>query len=741
MVDRSIVDLQQQLKEQIVPWAIAPYLIAGLYLTIFDPENAGIVSWSTMGLLLLSLVGVSVVAAARLRILGAWVLNLGGIAMVLLAWTWFPRSNAYHALIYPVLCASIVSGVGAGILMALLTTAASWFVMLSQPTLVGSSSGLAASTAVLWSSVLLLAAVQHSETTLIEWTWEWYDRARESLEAARDRQVELKLAIEDLDLAHREAVRLNELLAAAREAIESARRAKEEFVAHVSHELRTPLNMIIGFSSEILARPTVYSEALPQQLLNDVAIIKRNSEHLAALVDDVLELAEANANYMHLNREWGSLEDVIAEACDGVGPFFQKKELQLTRAVPAHLPPVYYDRLRIRQVLLNVLSNAARFTDQGGAHIQVRSEESEVTVVVTDTGPGIESTQLQRLFEPFQQGGPAIRGHYGGTGLGLAISKRLIEMHGGRIGITSEMGRGTTVTFSLPLNVEAPDRAIRRAFHPYVEYAARERLSLVPQRRIKPRLVVMEEGHIISTLLGSCLEDMEVTRVATCEQVERVLQSESAVAVVMNRPPDEGEQTGLVSSAGALSLPVISCWAPERRMDLARLGVGDYLTKPVLAADLWRCIQRVAPEARRILLVDDDADARELYGRILRRTNGVQVFTACDGDKALDLMHREAPDLLLLDLVMPGRDGFAVLADKATDPAIRDIPVVVLSARDPEREPLISTSLRLTRQGGLTPPDLVQAIEALVRALPPRFGAPTGAPVPPETCSPSLVSE
>jgi CheY-like chemotaxis protein len=203
------------------------------------------------------------------------------------------------------------------------------------------------------------------------------------------------------------------------------------------------------------------------------------------------------------------------------------------------------------------------------------------------------------------------------------------------------------------------------------------------------------------------------------------------VAVVVNQAPS-ASVTDVLSEIGPMrfDVPVLSCWVPEKAALSAELGVQDYLVKPIRRDDLTATVKRVAPKARTILLVDDDPEARQLFRRMLAGGNGNEgyvVLHAQDGEMALSLLKTRCPDLLLLDLVMPNVDGFAVLEAMAEDPGLRDVPVVVISARDPQQEPILSKVLTTTRQVGLSARDLTAAIDAMSGALQPRFGAPVSA--------------
>ncbi len=714
--------LYAELREETFPWTTVPPLLVGLVLAFGDPAGTPPPSPYALGLFMILLSSGALILSARYRKAAAWVMVVGLLGLIALGHHWYPDSHIRSAMVVPVIGTAMSLGAGPGLAVAALATLVLW--------MGGAQADLASTLsigAILWSVAFLTSLGQRPLGTMLSWAWQGYEEARLRLEQARDRQVELKQALEDLALANSEAIRLNELLSAARKALEEARRAKEEFVANVSHELRTPLNMIIGFSDMILESPEVYGRYLPPALLADIAAIKRNSQHLASLVDDVLDMAESDTGHMQLVKEWAPLNEIVLEAVESVSAFFRKKKLELTADVPQDLV-LYCDRTRVRQVILNLLSNAGRFTETGGARVTARVEGGVAVVQVSDTGPGVSRDRLAHLFQPFQQEDPSIRRRYGGTGLGLAISKRLVELHGGKIWLESEPGVGTTAGFSLPLAEPAVEaQSTRRWFGPYQgDYAERTRPSMAPAVSAKRRVVVVEQGQELFDLVRRYIENVEPIHVPALEEAAYAVERHAAIALLINdalsvAPGELWQKLGQM----AFDIPIITCWVPERESGLDRMGAQGYLVKPVSRADLLGSIARAAPDARTILVVDDDVEARQLFKRILGAAeNRFIVLHAADGESALALLRQRKPDLVLLDLVMPNMDGFAVLDAKHRDEAIRDIPVIIVSAKDPEREPIISRTLAVTRQQGLSARDLASAMEALTHSLRPRFGAP-----------------
>ena len=581
-----------------------------------------------------------------------------------------------------------------------------------------------------FTGVLGWAAIRTLLTTT-HWSLFYYEQAREKMEEARDQRLELRQTQSDLIQANQELARLSDRLRAMYGVAEEARRAKEEFVANVSHELRTPLNMIIGFSEMITQAPQIYGARLPPALLADITAIQRNSQHLAKLVDDVLDLSQVEAGRMALSKEWASLQEIVEEAATAVQALYESKQLYLDTEVPPDLPPVFCDSTRVRQVMLNLLSNAGRFTEQGGVRVRAWREGGDVVVSVADTGPGIAPEDQKRLFEPFQQLDGSIHRRHGGSGLGLSISKRFVEMHGGRIWIESpstlsfdEAGVGTTICFSIPLETSPPAALASRSdaarwFSPYHHYEPRTRRSKAPAPTVVPRFVLMDEGESLQRLFGRYLYDVETVLVRDIDQAAQELNRSPAQALIVNVSPETPAPMDRLAEL-PYGTPAMTCWVPGEDEPARRLGVVRYLVKPVTRQTLLSTLEGLGEGVESVLLVDDEPEALQLFTRMLSSAaRNYDVLLAKNGQRALGLLRQRQPDVMLLDLVMPGMDGFQVLQEKSQDPSVRDIPVVVISSRDPTGEPIVSDMLTVTRSGGLSVRALLACIQAVSGVLSP----------------------
>jgi signal transduction histidine kinase/CheY-like chemotaxis protein len=571
---------------------------------------------------------------------------------------------------------------------------------------------------------------KRSLATVIEWSLGCWQDALRRMEQDRDQRAELKQIQKDLVHANQELSRLSDRLEDMYQVAENARRVKEEFVANVSHELRTPLNMIIGFSEMIIEAPQVYEQELPAALLSDIEAIHLNSQHLSRLVNDVLDLSQIDSGRMALSKDWHSVRDIIEQAVRTVRQLFDAKGLYLETTLPTEDLRAFCDGTRIRQVMLNLLSNASRFTEQGGVRIEVRQDETEIVISVVDTGPGIAPKDQERIFEPFCQLDGSIRRRHGGSGLGLSISKRFVEMHGGKMWLQSpspSLGVGTTFYFSLPVEssfyTAAGTDDARRWFSPYseYEYRVRTRQSAAPVPVAVPRFLLVEEGHMLQRLFTGSLDNCEIVPIAGVEDAALELGRSPAHALIVNAPWS-GTAPAPISQLSNLPhrTPAITCWVPGEDEAARQLGVVRYLIKPVTRKLLLSTLDNLGTPVESVLVVDDEPDALQLFARMLSSSSpNYRILRAENGQRALQLLCDRQPDVMLLDLIMPGMDGFEVLHAKRENAAIRDIPVVVVSSRDPTGEPIVGNMMTITRGGGLSMRDITACTQAVIEAMSP----------------------
>ena len=604
-------------------------------------------------------------------------------------------------------CVSIVLVVGAGYL---LSTNGAYF----------------PAEALTWLAVGCIAMATTGKTamasvvSLIRWYDDSYEQAFNEVEQARDERLELKQVQEDLLQANKEQVRLAKQLKYSNEIAEHARRVKEEFVATVSHELRTPLNMIIGFSEVIADSPRAYGVHLPSSLLADIASIQRNSQHLLELVNDVLDLSQVDSDNMAISRTWSSLKSAVNEATTSVRALFTSKGLYLKMELPEDELSTFCDETRVREVIINLLSNAGRFTETGGVIVKAWTEDEFRVVAVQDTGSGIAPEDQKRIFEPFQQLNAMSRRRNSGSGLGLTISRRFIEMHGGKMWVESQVGVGTTFYFSLPINLPVEPAACSagstaRWFNPYQEFMPRLRRYKAPLPTASPRFIVLDEHDLLPHIMRRYLSGgVEVVAVHTFEEVQKEISRSPVQVVLVNSPSNDLAKRIISQCELPYGIPVITCWIPGNQDYAEKLGVSRYLVKPVSREVLISELDNLGIPIRDILVVDDNPEALQLFGRILQSADHrYRIMRAMNGRQALDLLRSHKPDVMILDLLLPEFSGFDVLKEKLKDTSIQGIPVLVVSSRDPSGAPIICDRLTVAREGGFAVQDLMGSILTL----------------------------
>jgi signal transduction histidine kinase/CheY-like chemotaxis protein len=725
------IDLRDLQRESILLVIPGMFLAAVLLLAIEQ-----LTGWSTNYIpaanALLALSAAVWLLRLRSYLATAWTMVIGLVSIIVLIVVMGKMSAAMTLLVFPVGLAALYVNLqaGAGVAVgcsALLLLLPGALRLPPDPTLP------ALALANIWGMVGLMGVAEQPLLGAAQWAWSSYERSHTLLEEARDRQAQLKQIMQDLTDANNQLARLNQFARDMREAAEDARRAKERFVANVSHELRTPLNMIVGFSELITSSPESYGAGLPQALLADLQVILRNGRHLAGLIDDVLDLSQIEAGRMAVTKERVDLAEVVEAAMVAVRQLFDSKGLYLESALAPDIPPILCDATRIREVILNLLSNAARFTDQGGVRLSVSSTTNDITVAVADTGPGIAREQITRLFRPFEQLDASLRRRHGGSGLGLSISKGFVELHGGTMWIESTPGHGTTIFFRLPIDAPPPlQDGVVHWLRPEWEYKQRTRPSTLRPAVVHPRLVVLEKGDALQRLLARYLDGLDVVSAASLSEAGQKLAESPSQALIMNDVL-VGQALHDVINSGALpsGTPAIICSLPEASTVAEELGIADYLVKPVARERLLATLDRLGFQGKRILVVDDEPEVLRLFVRMLGSARqGYQVSTAANGEAALRILRKQKPGVVLLDLVMPDMDGFRFLNTVRQDATFKDTPIIVTSARDPVGRSVASSAVAVTKEGGMSPQEVLACVDALRTILAP--GSRPGDPALPE---------
>jgi signal transduction histidine kinase/CheY-like chemotaxis protein len=690
--------------------------LAGLPGTIFHR-----ITLLGLGCLLLALIPVLAYFETRRLLIGRWAALLVLAAGLDVSSAWF---DAHVSLILaPIVIAFAVAVVDFrfGFFLALVQTV---FVLSMNHAF---KLEIAPSTAIiailaLWASYSMTLLMYYPVWRVGQWMQQYYDQTRKLADDTQRHREEHEQLVKDLAHANLQMSRLNDLAQGLRQSAEAARTAKEQFVANVSHELRTPLNMIIGFSEMILQTPDMYGGVIPSKLLADLAVIYRNAEHLADLINDVLDLSQIEADQMALAKEYVQFPEIVKTAAQVVRPLYESKGLYLKVDMPDTLPVVFCDPTRMREVLLNLLSNAGRFTELGGVLLSVRCEANEIVVAVSDTGHGIAASDIGKLFQPFQQLDGTVRRLYGGTGLGLSISKRFIELHDGTISVQSQEGSGTIFTFRLPVIPPAPlvgDSG--RWLIPDWTFLQRTEPSLAPRPVVRPRLLVLENGEILRHLLVRYMDGVEISPIFSVEQAVDELQHTPAQALIINSPSIvKGLDLLKVSAPLPTGVPVLVCVMPDPHDPQASMGVSDILVKPISHDALLGALEKLGITQGTVLVVDDEPDGLQLFGRMLASSPySYRVLLAGDGLEAMAILEETCPDVIMLDLVMPNMDGFQLLTRLRESPRLRDIPTIIISARDPSGQPIMCSSFAVVQTSGISTRQLLACVRAMTQILSP----------------------
>ena len=564
----------------------------------------------------------------------------------------------------------------------------------------------------IWSVFGATWAAYRAIRARLVWMEEYFEGAQQSLEETREYRVASGQAFQDLAHANRQLLLMNERVSRLRLLAEEAQKAKTSFVARVSHEFRTPLNMIIGMVELMVDTPEIYDVAPSPRMQEALRVVYRNSHHLSNMVNDVLDLTQTETDRMVLHRERVAMREVIDSAAEAVRPLLESKRLTLRIVEPDDTPPVYCDRIRIEQVILNLLSNAARYTDEGGITVTLCLSDQRVRVSVADTGPGIPEQELQRIFEPFRQGSGDPRRLSGGSGLGLSISLQLVKLHAGRMWVESVLGAGSTFSFELPIS--APIPALGRPGHQVREdWVWRERVfrPSLPDSHHRPRFIVCDETGDLYNALTRSSDEIEFIDTRGSAEALRVMRQAPAHAVMINVEALEPLHPGVeILKRECSGTPIVVCSVPRSLKRARALGLLGQLIKPVTRAALAQALQALDVPVRRILVVDDDPDAAELFRQMLHVCDeSLVTIVARNGAEALDWLRKDPPDLMLLDLVMPGVDGRQVLETMAGDDRIAKVPTFFVSALDPSDEPVRSSFLLATIDDGFSVNQLLRS--------------------------------
>lgn len=485
-----------------------------------------------------------------------------------------------------------------------------------------------------------------------------------------------------------------------------ADRLKSQFLANMSHELRTPLNSIIGFSRVILKGIDGPVTELMQQ---DLTAIYNSGQHLLGLINDILDSAKIEAGKMELAFDEVNIADLVHSVLSTMSGLIKDKPIEMNQFIEPDTPTVRADTIRIRQVMINLLSNAAKFTEEGSITVNVAPYKMEdgkmqVKVSVTDTGPGISLPDQEKLFQAFSQVDASPTRKSGGTGLGLSICKQLINMHGGEIWVESGESRGSAFHFTLPL------------YHKESEYA------LEGNRTI---LTIDDDMQVIG-LYERYLQPQGYQVAPLTEPARAVEYAKKikplAITLDIMMPGIDGWAVleSLKSDQETRNIPVIVCSIVEDIERGYNLGASDYLVKPILEEDLVNSLDRLNADGsiHEVLIIDDNPNDLRLIGKMLVDDGRYKPILAEGGRSGWEIISsNNPPHAIVLDLFMPEMDGFQIIERMQADRKLRDIPTIVISGMDvtPEQKnELKEFGQRLLTKGSFNERELLVSIQRSV---------------------------
>ena len=529
--------------------------------------------------------------------------------------------------------------------------------------------------------------------------------------------TDIILAKEQLRIAKDEATR--------------ASQAKSAFLANMSHELRTPLNAIIGITEMLLDDAKEFGE---EDQIEPLSRIERAGKHLLHLINEILDLSKIEAGKIEMHIERFSLSSFMEDLRMSAEPLAQKNRNRFEIICPPEVGTMHADQTRVRQTVLNLIGNACKFTEDGVVEVSVeassRDDQDGIAFSIRDTGIGMSAEQLGKLFQEFTQADSSTTKKYGGTGLGLAISRRFCRMMGGDITVESEPGKGSTFVAWLPRRVVDPD--LEEVDSELVPDEPLPRKTSTVHKALyaktpevhpdAPLVLVIDDDETVRDLMTRFLLD-EGYNVAVAgdgeEGLRRIRELRPAAVLLDILMPEVDGWTVLQTckkDPELADIPMIVLTISDNRKRAYELGAADFLVKPVDRKRLRDVLNIHRGVHRRILLVDDDKGTRKVMRNLVTR-EGFLVMEANDGREALAQLEKAVADLILLDVVMPGMDGFEFIERLRSNPEWASIPLVVVTAKDlsdEERQRLSGQVDIISQKSVSAPEDMLQKLRAAI---------------------------
>lgn len=500
-----------------------------------------------------------------------------------------------------------------------------------------------------------------------------------ALEELRNREEQLTQLNRELEDTNRGVVALYAELDEKAASLKQANELKTRFLSNMSHEFRTPLNSILSLTRMLLEH--VDGELTSEQE-KQVVFIRKAAEGLSELVNDLLDLAKVEAGKIVVHPAKVEVQELFATLRGMLRPLLlHNSAIALIIEDPVNIPPLYTDEGKVAQILRNFISNALKYTEEGEVRVSARQSEGHIVFSVTDTGIGIAPQDQERIFEDFIQVESHLQKRVKGTGLGLPLSRKLAQLLGGEIALTSSVGIGSTFSLSIPMT--------------YAEEAARTTAPILdwqPDPQRSPLLVIEDQPDVLLAYEKYLHESSyQLIPAQTLEQAHQLLQQIQPVAIVLDILL-EGEHTWsfltqMKENPETQLIPILVATVVDNEKQAKALGADAFLVKPIDRQALLNTLNRlVCPHQQpKLLLIDDDLVARYVLKQQLSHT-GLKILEASNGPEGIRLAQQEQPQAIVLDLAMPEMSGMDVLKQLKLDPVTRQIAVIINTSQSLEAE-------------------------------------------------------
>lgn len=508
-----------------------------------------------------------------------------------------------------------------------------------------------------------------------------------------------------------ELKRKNEMFRAKIEEVNEANRLKSQFLANMSHELRTPLNSIIGFTARVLKKS---GESLPPLQKENLEIVKDEAQHLLALINDLLDYSKIEAGKMEIHIEAFNIAEVIEEVQIMTQTLSEGKNIRYEQDIPDSKSLLMTsDRLKVKQILINLLSNAFKYSDKGTVTLTVRQVNNAYCLQFRDEGIGISPDNINNIFDEFRQVDGSYTRKVGGTGLGLSITKKFVEMLGGSIQVTSELGRGSCFTVFLP-----QDLAAKKIGGDGLETGKKN-----TRQRIK--IVCVDDDLNVQRLYRQYLDDQEFELIPLYgheDIVGKIMESAPDMIILdIMLPVRDGWDilTELKSHPKIKTIPVVMVSVLSEKNLAFKMKADEYLIKPVTQGELLETIMRTVSrkDGLDILVADDDEHFSNLIGQFLAE-EFLPYRLAIDGEEAIKQMLVKKPSILILDIMLPKKDGISVLEEIKKREELKGIPVIVVTAKDldtKEKKKILSSANLIIQKSGVTVDNLMEILVKTIK--------------------------